>query len=203
MWYIHARMGASEDTLTFAERSAERVDPGNFLNSPEISDGLGPMQRWERDREDPVTVTVIVQRVAEGERLKQICRSRGWPYALVAQWVSESEEVAKAYEQALRLAADDLAMETVGIADAAQPEDVAVAKHRTDIRLKLASRLHRERYGEQVQHNVTIDPFGEMLKRVSDRKLKALRAEQTQGEVIEGQCVTLPATEPVCTDEEI
>jgi hypothetical protein len=158
------------------------------------------MARWERDRGDPATVSVIVQRVADGERLKQICRSRGWPYSLVAQWVAETDSVAKAYEQALRLAADELAQETVAIADGADPETVGVAKLRVDARQKLAGKLYRERYGEQVQHNVVVDSFSEMLRRVSERRLKALRVEQTDAKVIEGEVLT---AQPQSTAEEI
>lgn len=136
------------------------------------------MQRWERDSVDPATVSIIVQRVAEGERLKQICRSRGWPYALVAQWVCGDEEVSKRYEQALRLAADEMAQETVAIADDADPEMVAHAKHRTDVRLKLAGKLYRDRYGEQVTVAHTLDPFSEMLRAVSNRRLAKMRELQ-------------------------
>lgn len=157
------------------------------------------MQRWERDAADPSTVSVIVQRVADGERLKEICRSRGWPYALVAQWVATQEEVAKAYEQALRLAADDLAQETVGIADGADPETVGVAKLQVDTRLKLSGKLYRERYGEQVQHNVTIDPFSDMLRRVSEKRLASLKQAQLpqQEKDVTPSVVTFEAEDPI------
>ena len=148
------------------------------LPGERISDGLGPMARWGMAVDLPETLTEIVQRVAEGERLKTICKSKGWPYSVVAEWVAGNEGATKAYEQALRLAADDLALETVAIADDAGPEEVAKAKHQTDVRLRLAGRLYRERYGEQVQHNVVVDSFGDMLKRVSERKLAAIKASQ-------------------------
>ena len=127
----------------------------------QFSDGLGPMHRWERDRILPETVSILVQRVAEGERLKLICKSRGWPYALVAQWVAETPEVFRAYEKALMLAADDLGLETVDISD---EQALAVSKRgvefdpdvaRDTLRVKArqwaASRLYRERYGEKVE----------------------------------------------------
>ena len=169
----------------------------NLASAERISDGIGPMARWREVVELPETLQEIVQRVAEGERLKQVCRSKGWPYAVVAEWVAGNEGATKAYEQALRLAADDLALETVAIADDAGPEEVAKAKHQTDVRLRLAGRLYRERYGEQVQHNVMVDSFGEMLKRVSERKLAAIKASQQPGDsakVIEGEVVSANAT---------
>ncbi len=151
------------------------------LDAEPFTDGLGPMQRWERDREMPDVVEVICQRVAEGERLKEICKSRGWPYSRVALWVAETEAVAKAYEQALRLGGDALAMETVSLADGAQPETVGVAKLQVDTRFKLAGKLYRERYGEVVRQELVLDPFTEMLRRVSERRLAALRQIQNPG----------------------
>ena len=136
------------------------------------------MQRWERDCSDPATVSIIVQRVAEGERLKQICKSRGWPYAVVAQWVAGNEEVNKSYEAALRLAADEMAQSTIEIADSADPETVGVSKLQIDARQKLAGKLYQDRYGEKVQHSHTLDPFSDMLRRVSEKRLASLKAAQ-------------------------
>jgi len=126
-----------------------------------FSDGLGPMQRWERDRVDPSTVSVIVQRVSDGERLKLICKSRGWPYGKVAEWIASSPKVASAYEQALRLGADDLALETVAISDEqalaysnrGDPFDPDVGRDmlRVKSRQWVASRLFRDRYGDKVE----------------------------------------------------
>ena len=160
----------------------------NFFSAGAVSDGLGPMQRWERDCGDAATVSIIVQRVAEGERLKQICRSRGWPYAVVAQWITETEDVAKRYDMALRIAADEMAMSTVEIADEQEEvvkkdgttydPDVGRDKLRVDTRLKLAGKLYQDRYGEKVQHSHTLDPFSDMLRRVSEKRLASLKAAQ-------------------------
>lgn len=109
------------------------------------------------DLKEELTVSVIVQRVAEGETLKKICRSRRWPYALVAKWIAETPEVFRLYEQALRLWADSLAVETVGIADRADILQIAKAKLRTDVRMKLAARLDRARYGEKLEVNGSIN----------------------------------------------
>ena len=178
----------------------------NLASAERISDGIGPMARWREVVELPETLQEIVQRVAEGERLKQVCRSKGWPYSVVAQWMANNEAATKAYEQALRLAADDLALETIEIADeqaAVEKEngdvydpDVGRDKLRVDTRLKVASRLYRDRYGEQVQHNVMVDSFGDMLKRVSERKLAAIKASQQPGDsakVIEGEVISAGA----------
>ena len=70
---------------------------------------------------------------------------------MVAKWVAETPEVMRAYEQALRFWADAMATETPGIADGADPTEVGKAKLQTDVRMKLASRLDRARYGEKVE----------------------------------------------------
>ncbi len=119
------------------------------------------MQRWERDSVDPSTVSIIVQRVADGERLKLICKSRGWPYAKVAEWIAGDVKVSRVYEQALRLGADDLALETVDISDEqalaiskrGEPFDPDVGRDmlRVKARQWVASRLFRDRYGDKVE----------------------------------------------------
>lgn len=98
---------------------------------------------------------------------------------MVAQWISQNEAVARALVEARRIYAEDLAMETPEIADAGVgKDDVPGAKHRTDVRFKLAALLDRDRWGQQVQHNLTVDPFTEMLRRVSERRLAQMRQEQ-------------------------
>ena len=135
-----------------------------------VSDGMGPVERWERDSVLAETVDVLVQRVAEGEPLKMICKSRGWPYSVVAKWVATTPDVFRAYEGALRIAADAMAQETVAIADGASNEDVAVAKLQVDTRQKLASKLYRERYGIHSQVTVTHEAgLGERLRRARER----------------------------------
>lgn len=147
---------------------------------------MGPMARWERDREAPETVSVLVQRTVDGERLKSICKSRGWPHAVVAQHIAQDEGLSKALTEARRIYAEDMAMETPAIADDnADKDDVPGAKHRTDVRFKLAALLDRERFGQQVQHLVTVDPFSEMLRRVSEKRLQTLRLAQQPEKVIE------------------
>lgn len=140
-----------------AERSAisepvsEKKSAENFenLGSEDLKDRRGRIERWEAERSG--AEEVIFQRVAEGETLKAICRSRRWPYSIVARWVGETPSVFKAYEFALRLWADSLATETPGIADDADPTEVGHAKLRVDARMKLASRLDRARYGDKVE----------------------------------------------------
>lgn len=191
-------------SAAFAGASEEsQLVPGeNFFsggkNSDSFSDGLGPLERWHRALErESETVDVIVQRCAEGERVKEICRTRGWPYSVVAMWLSENEVVAKRVEAARRIWAEDMAVETVGIADAAG-DNVPADKLRVDTRFRLAGKLDRDRWGESVEHRVVVDPFAEMLRRVSERNLKQLRDSSAQG-VIEG-VVVVDALAPVAIE---
>ena len=97
---------------------------------------------------------------------------------------------------ARRLWAEDLALETVEIADDGDAGEVGKGKHRTDVRFKVAGFMDRGRFGDQVQHNVSIDSFGDMLKRVSERKLAALKAAQAPAELVIN-AVPAPAEEMI------
>lgn len=127
-----------------------------------ILDGMWPSARWDEAIADVMTLRVIVSRIAEGEALREVCRSRGWPYSHVARWLSEDDSRRAEYEWALRLWADAVAQETLGVADGADAESVGVAKLRIETRMRLAARWDRERYGERsavdVRHggNVTV-----------------------------------------------
>ena len=116
------------------------------------------MQRWERDREAPETAQVVLQRVAEGEPLKDVCKSRGWPYALVAQWLHGDEELLARYDAALQMWVDGLAMETIPISDNADPAEVAKAALQVKARQWAAEKLYRARYGQtlKVERSVSV-----------------------------------------------
>ena len=109
------------------------------------------MQRWERDREAPETAQVVLQRVAEGEPLKDVCKSRGWPYALVAQWLHGDEELLARYDAALQMWVDGLAMETIPISDNADPAEVAKAAEKVKARQWAAEKLYRAKYGQTLK----------------------------------------------------
>ena len=136
----------------FPAQNSENV---GISASDEVRDSRGRIERWEQERVG--AEEVIFQRVAEGETLKQICKSRRWPYSVVARWVGETPEVMKAYEFALRLWADSLAVETVDLADGTDPTEVGLGKLKTDVRMKLASRLDRARYGDKVEVSGTVN----------------------------------------------
>ena len=71
-----------------------------------VSDGLGPMARWSRDVGAAETMGVIVQRLADGETLKAVCRSRGWPHGKVLEWLADDEDRCGRYRRAKALGSE-------------------------------------------------------------------------------------------------
>jgi len=148
---------------------------------------VGKMEEYEAFVGDERSAEELVQRVAEGETLKEFCRSRNLPYGRVAQWICENEGVLGKYEAALRLWADALAQEAVQLAREATPQTVGVAKLRIGTHLKLAGKWDRERYGERLRVDgavrVPVDAglvglAGEMLARITGRaEHRVLEAE--------------------------
>lgn len=168
-------------------------------------DGLWPMARWERDRDDPLTIEAIAYRVSEGETLKQICKSQGWPKKKVWEWLCQDETRKASYEDALRCWADELNMETAQIAaqthtgrtvktfangtqEVTEADMLGHRKLQIETNFKLSERLDRERFGpSRAKENTAGDLIdagllmcmGELLS-----KVKAVTARQEK--VIEG-----------------
>ncbi len=145
------------------DSGVEALPVGDVANGEvqPFTDGLGPMQRWELAKGTPEIESVILQRVADGETLKGICKSRGWPYSLVAMWLHGNEALLARYDAALQLWVDSLAMETVAISDE-QAEVVTKSGEvfdpnvaRDNLRIKArqwaAEKLHRARYGQTLK----------------------------------------------------
>jgi hypothetical protein len=114
----------------------------------------------EAVKADPSTMGVVVQRLAEGETLKQIAKAWQVPYGRFAEWIVEDRERSEQYSAALKLWGDALAQEMVQIADGAEADRDAVAKAKlqTDVRMRLASKWARDRYGEstEVRHTGSV-----------------------------------------------
>jgi hypothetical protein len=117
----------------------------------------GPLARLREIVEDPTTMSVLVQRVSEGETLKVIAKAWEVPYGRLAEWIIEDTERSAQYNQARQIWSDALATESVAIADDADADQASVqkAKLQIDTRLKLASKLNRATYGDAVEHKHT------------------------------------------------
>lgn len=125
----------------------------------------GPLARFAEVAENPSTMPILVQRLSEGETLREIAKDWEIPYGRLAQWVIEDRERSEQYNVALKLWADAIAQECVAIADEQNEvekrdgttfdPDVPRDKLRIDTRLRLAGKWDRNRYGEQtkVEHS--------------------------------------------------
>ena len=162
---------------------------------------VGPMARFEEMIADPFAMSVVVQRVTDGETLAQIAKSRGVPYGKLAEWITEDAGRCEQYARATRLAMDLIAREVVAIADEAGETKVGVskAKLRVDTRMRLAGKLYREQYGDasqvsvQVKDDRMLDPATRLLEgarvvaflmtegaRIAERSVAAIEAPKQE-----------------------
>mgnify|MGYP001564765990 CR=1 FL=1 len=130
-----------------------------------------------------------MQRVGEGETLKEVCKTRGWPYAVVAGWLHGDEQRLGRYDAALQMWVDSLAMETVAISDeqaevvgkGGEVFDPNVARDALRIKTRqwAAEKLHRARYGQtlKVERGVALTAdagllltMGEILGRLGPQR---------------------------------
>lgn len=126
---------------------------------------LARAERLSEFLADDQTPDILVQRMSMGETLEEICASRGVPYAIVAQWISRDVELSEACFAATRLYADKLVKEGTAAVDAAvDPDDVPVAKLKSDWRKWLAGQVNRERYGAKQDLNVAVGVKVEIVR---------------------------------------
>ena len=163
-----------------------------------VSDG-GPVERYERLLERPVdeVMSEVCARVVEGDSLRMVARDMGLPVARFMTWVASDDERRGMYEGALRLRADELVHESLGVADNNTVEmcdvrlkdgsmaqvPVAADPQRDSLRVKTrlaaAGLWDRKRFGRG-------DGGGVGLKVVVQRF-----SESAQGESADGTSVTV------------
>lgn len=146
-----------------------------------------PDTLWEETR----------QRLLMGDDLSEIAKTRGFPKLRFRAWVLEDAERADQY---FRLRADGLIEEAIEVAHTPQEGDVVTDKgdgtvevkrgdmlgHRkliVDTNLKIASKWDRERYGDQVNHNVVVGTLSETLRLISEKKNAQRRARLIEADV--------------------
>jgi hypothetical protein len=59
----------------------------------------GPLARFAEVAENPTTMPILVQRLSEGETLKEIAKDWEMPYGRLAQWVIEDRESERAVQR--------------------------------------------------------------------------------------------------------
>jgi transcriptional regulator with XRE-family HTH domain len=99
---------------------------------------------------------LILNRVAEGTTLKQLAEELGISRPMLSAWCNHPTRQ-DAYTRARRAAADAYMDEGLEILDKAQPEDVHVARARSDFRKYLAARLNPSAWSEKPSTELTID----------------------------------------------
>mgnify|MGYP003440306893 FL=1 len=167
-----------------------------------VSDG-GPVERYERLLERPVdeVMSEVCARVEEGDGVRMVAREMGLPVARFMTWVASDDERRGMYEGALRLRADELVHESLGVADNNTVEmcdvrlkdgsmaqvPVAADPQRDSLRVKTrlaaAGLWDRKRFGRG-------DGGGVGLKVVVQRF-----SESAQGESADGTSVTVGTME--------
>jgi hypothetical protein len=117
-----------------------------------MPDHMAKIQRLDLVKADPLTMEIVIQRVIDGESLKQIAVSWKLPTTRFIKWISEDETRLAAYEGALRIRADELVYEAVERAEGTVDEngemsEVARDKLVIDTNLKVAAMWDKQKYG--------------------------------------------------------
>ena len=180
---------------------------------------LAAKKAFDEFAADPISETLVVQRIAEGETLVDICRSLELPYALVAQWIVEDAERVRQYDAALMLWADALAQETLAIAnttklgvirklksdgseETTEEDMLGHRKLQIETRMKLAGKWDRKRYGEhtKVEHSGMVTSLIQVLASLPSPHERDVTPPP--GLLIEQPAAAIPAA-PLTTHDEI
>lgn len=119
-----------------------------------FADGKWLSLRWADDLEAKAQEVEdeIINRTADGDKLKSICKDRGWPFSIVWDWINDDARIAARFNAALSACGLNWAQEAIEIVDAVEfatePHHVTAAKIRSDLRARMAGRLDRQRFGE-------------------------------------------------------
>jgi hypothetical protein len=122
----------------------------------------------------------MLEQVASGESLNQVCKKAGMPTRKTFyKWVADDESVRNRYEAALSIRADwvfdqiiEIADEPVGSTMGGGTDAGAVAKQKlqVDARKWVLSKMEPKKYGDrtQVDQNLTVRSLAEALKDLPD-----------------------------------
>lgn len=135
---------------------------------------IGPLARLKEVLADPSTMGVLVQRLAEGESLREIATAWRVPYGRLFDWISQDVSRAEQYLNALRCVAASDVHEIVPIADASTKDTVAVHKLMVHARVTRAQMLD-PRYRQAALVNVEVKQDLSLL----DREQRVLEVART------------------------
>jgi hypothetical protein len=108
---------------------------------------LSKLHMLEIVKNDPMTMEIVIQRVLDGESLRQIATAWDLPVTRFVKWISDDDARLASYEGALRVRADELVHEALITAETG--EDIAMDKLVIDTGLKIAAMWDKNRYGNE------------------------------------------------------
>ncbi len=149
------------------------------------------MDRFAAVIADPQTIEVVGQRVIEGESLKQIARSWELPVMKFVTWIIEDLSRLQVYQAALKVRADEMAHETIEIADD-KDGDPRRDSLRVRTRMTLAGHWNREQYGLKSEKTIT-HQHRRLASELSDEELMALIDRERDRRAIPGESTPVEA----------
>ncbi len=147
----------------------------------------------------PELALAIIERVAEGETLSEICKGDGMPTPTTfRRWTLAREEVWEAFQAARELKADSLFDEALDLARAIKKEPGGPQKVRAhDIAMNhlrwAAGKLNPQKYSDRSQINVTV-PI--QINTTLDLGQRAGHTEENSVYDLTATVVTEPEPEP-------
>jgi transposase-like protein len=118
-----------------------------------------PKRRTDVAKLETLGSDTVGELLEQGKSLTDICRTLAVSKRALNDWLDAPEQ-SGLLSRARARAADQLAAETLTIADQATPEDAQVARLRTDVRKWLAGKWSPSLYGENKGASVNISITG-------------------------------------------
>jgi hypothetical protein len=110
-----------------------------------LPDHLAKVQRLQVVIDDPMTMEIVIQRVIDGESLKNIAQAWQLPPTRFVKWISDDEKRLAEYEGALKVRADELIHEALETAETG--DDIQRDKLIVETKFRVASMWDKQRYG--------------------------------------------------------
>lgn len=152
---------------------------------------------------DPQFLEVVGQRVMAGETLKQIAHAWQVPVMRFVEWVVNDAVRCGQYQAALRVRADELANETLAIADGEDGNDSKRDSLRVRTRMQLAGHFDAARFGARSERNVNISVRRLANEYTDDELAQIVENARRDSQAIEGKSVEIVAEAKRITSEPV
>jgi len=155
----------------------------------------GRLEMLEEWRGDVASQGGFMRRGAEGETPRGICGAMRLPYSRTMEVIKTRPELKALYAGALETWVESLAHETVAIADGVagseEGAEVSAAKLRVDTRFRLASKLYREMFGEDLKPAAVVNiSLGDVAREVRELEERlGLRKAEVAGVVVDADTI--------------